>query len=81
MNVLAAAHHVLQSSVLRSSCSIRGEMHTADHAAEHHCAEPNSSEVDAVTSSGLFDMTPRCSRDLAGAPRLHKRPARSRRIR
>ncbi len=28
-----------------------------------------------VIFSGLFDMTPRRSRDLEGVPRLHKRPA------
>ena len=33
-----------------------------------------SSEVDVHIFSGLFDMTPRRSRDLEGVPRLHKRP-------
>ncbi len=51
-------------------------LHTADHAAEHHCAEPISSELVMMMFSGLFDMTPRRSHDLEGVPRLHKRPGK-----
>lgn len=48
-------------------------LHTADHAAEHHRAQPTSGEIVMIMFSGLFDMTPRRSHDLEGGPRLHKR--------